>query len=341
MKRRILRFAESWAPDPDDPTGEDKRRLIWFLLEHNITALNPRPIRSILDHCAFERHYTKEAFQHQLLGPLRRDPRVFIGWSGAGVFLVTTPQDADIALASYTARVRKELQHTRQLRKLAKRTKLMDGYTSSVPEKKERATIYLDESGTPDVSNHNPPVFVVAAVVIESRQDLAALDQRFKNAFAAIGRPEEHELKTAGLSVRKHIRVLRELSLLEYQWAAACFEKRKLASAGFVDPLTFYRYAFQFLIGDLLTVSWQADLVLDQNSTEAVQHELELHLRRENSGLLVSRLGSVKFSDSSKTRLVQLADLIAGAVRRSVTGETHPVREIEDKMISLQFWPPR
>ena len=69
--------------------------------------------------------------------------------------------------------------------------------------------------------------------------------------------------------------------------------------------------------------------------------ELEAHLRKQNSGLPVSRLGNVTFSDSSKNRLVQLADLVAGAVRRSLTGEAMPLREIEDKMVSLQFWPPR
>ena len=94
-------------------------------------------------------------------------------------------------------------------------------------------------------------------------------------------------------------------------------------------------------MGDLLNLAWQADLVLDQNSTPAVQAEFEAYLRRENSGLPVSRLGAVQFSDSSKSRLVQLADLIAGAVRRSVSGESMPLREIEEKMINLQFWPPR
>jgi Protein of unknown function (DUF3800) len=135
--------------------------------------------------------------------------------------------------------------------------------------------------------------------------------------------------------------VLRELSLPDYQWAAACFNKPLLTSHGFVDPMTFYRYALQFLVGDLLSLAWQADLVLDQNSTSAVQAELEAYLRRENSGLPVSRLGDVKFSDSSKSRLVQLAGLVAGAVRRSVSGESMPLREIEEKMINLQFWPPR
>ena len=342
-KPQMVRFAETWTPDPDDPLGEDKRRLVAYLLdlENQVTVENPRSIESILDAGPFSKAYTRGAFQHQLLGPLREDPRVFIGTSIAGLFLVTTPEDADATLAFYTSRIRVELRHSRNLRQLVKRTKLMDGYVSAIPEKNGRTTIFLDESGSSNVTDHEPPVLIVAAVVIESRHDLADLDQRFKNAFAAIGRPEDHELKAAGLSVKKHTRVLRELSLLDYQWAAACFDKPHLASAGFADPMMFYRYAFQFLVGDLLTVAWQADLVLDRNSTQAAQAKFEEHLRRQNSGLPVSRLGSVKFFDCSKARLVQLADLVAGAVRRSVAGEALPLREIEDKMINLQFWPPR
>ena len=139
----------------------------------------------------------------------------------------------------------------------------------------------------------------------------------------------------------KHARALRELSLIDYQWAAACFDKSRLVSAGFEDPKTLYRYAFQFLIGDLLMTAWQADLVIDQNSTREFQRQLAVYLRRQNSGLPMQRLQSVSFAESSKQRLVQLADLVAGAVRRSANGQQAPLRQIEHQMINLQFWPPR
>ena len=45
-KRRIVRLAESWTPDPDDPFGKDKQRFIRYLLDNGITASNPRPILS-------------------------------------------------------------------------------------------------------------------------------------------------------------------------------------------------------------------------------------------------------------------------------------------------------
>jgi hypothetical protein len=68
-KPRILRLAERWTPDPNDPLGEDKRRLIRFLLENGITAMNPRPKQWMIEHCEFEHHCTREGFPHQLLGP--------------------------------------------------------------------------------------------------------------------------------------------------------------------------------------------------------------------------------------------------------------------------------
>lgn len=340
-KPRLVRLAESWRPDPDDPYGEDKQRLIRYLLENNRSAANPVTLPQVLREVEFTRSYRREALQHKLLGPLRRDSRVFVGTSNAGIFLVTKPEDVDATLGFYTWRIRAELRHARNLRALAKRTKLLDNHATTIPENRERAVIYVDESGNPNIEDLNPPVLVIGAIVVESKKELAGLDHRFRSAFAAINRPEAHELRTAGLSVAKHGRVLRELSLLDYQWAAACFDKRKLTSGGFADPKTFYRYAFQFLIGDLLTIAWQADIVIDENSTQAFQSQLEGYLRRQNSGLPVNRLGSVRFSASSKERLIQLADLVAGAVRRSTQGEQVPLREIEHKMINLQFWPPR
>lgn len=337
---KIIRLAASWQPKPG-PFSEDQKHLVRFLLEHEIGASSPMTISEVMTRLGLTDSYSKEAFQHQLLGPLRRDPRIFVGTSSRGIFLVKTPEDADATLGFYTGRIRAELRHARNLRALARRTKLMDGYESVALGKKERATIYFDESGNPNIRDLNPSTFVVAAVLIESRQDVAHLDQRFRNAFAAIRRPEDHELRSSALSERKHFQVLRELSLLDYQWAAAVFNKRALTSPGLADPATFYRWAFQFLVGELLTVAWQADLVIDENSSTTFQGQLERHLREQNSGLPVSRLGAVSFAQSSRTRLVQLADLVAGAVRRDVGGERLPLREIEHKMIDLRRFPSR
>jgi Protein of unknown function (DUF3800) len=342
MAKRMINRARRWRPKADDPHGEDKRRLVDYLIENEITAENPITLKELLRSARFSQRYTREALQHNLLGPLRRDPQLFVGTSNRGVFLVTSRIDVDTTLEFYTSRIRAELRHARNLRTLAKRAGLKKG---GQPARgwtgKGQAVIYIDESGNPDVKDLAPRVFVVAAVVIESRQDVAELDRRFANAAAVIQRPLDHELRTAGLSVAKHARVLHELSLIEYQWAAACFHKHRLTSPGFEDPKTLYRYAFQFLIGELLTVVWQADLVIDEHSADRFQRQLERYLRKQSVGLPLNRLNSIRFGSSSKIRLIQLADLVAGAVRRSTAGEPGPLDEIEHQMINLQHWPPQ
>ena len=339
LKPRLVRLAEKWKPSPEDPFGEDQRRLVTFLLERSTTWQNPIPIDRILKEAGFVQTYSRSAFQHRLLGPLRRRRDVFIGTGGGGLYLVLSAEDAHQTLAFYTTRIRSELRHARNLRILARRSKLFQEYAPQ-EKKRPKAIIYIDESGTPALHDAASPVFVVAAVVIESRRELATLEQRFKNASALIGRPPDQELRASGLSKAKHRRVLRELSPLEYQWAAACFVKSGLSGAGFEYPKTFYKYALQFLIGDLLTIAWAADLVIDEYSSEVFQAELELHLRRQNSGLPIQRLNDIAFAQSSRERLVQLADLVAGAVRLSASGERAPLEQISDKMLSLQYWPP-
>jgi hypothetical protein len=330
-KSRLLKLAERWKPRDGDPDGEDQRRLIEYLLERSASWSNPVTIETVLEEAGFENSYSRSAFQHRLLGPLRKRRDIFVGTGNGGIFLVTTPEDADQTLGFYTTRVRQELRHARNLRNLARRTKLFEGYTPAADPKKPRAIIFIDESGTPTTADLKPPVFVVAAVVIESREELAALEQRFRNACAIIKRPVDHELRTSGLSAAKHRQVLRELSLIDYQWAGACFIKPALTSPSFTDAKTFYKYALQFLVGELLTVAWQADLVIDEYSTKVFQGELESYLRDQNSGLPVSRLDKVSFAISSKERLVQLSDLVAGAVRRATEGERGPLDQLGDK----------
>src|SRR5688500_7584911 len=127
-KSRLLRLAKMWTPDSDDPFGEDKRRLIRYLLEHNVSSQAPITIPRIQEQVQFTKNYSRNVIQHKLLGPLRRDARVFIGTSPKGLFLVTRPEDVDATLGFYTWRVRAELRHARNLRTLAKRTKLLEGY---------------------------------------------------------------------------------------------------------------------------------------------------------------------------------------------------------------------
>ena len=106
MAKRMIDRARRWRPKTDDPHGEDKRRLIDHLIENDITSENPIALTRLLGTLRFTQRYSREALQHNLLGPLRRDPRLFVGTSNKGIFLVTSRLDVDTTLGFYTSRIR-------------------------------------------------------------------------------------------------------------------------------------------------------------------------------------------------------------------------------------------
>ena len=105
MAKRMINRARRWRPKADDPHGENKRRLVDYLVENEITAENPITLKELLRSARFSQRYTREALQHNLLGPLRRDPQLFVGTSNRGVFLVTSRIDVDTTLEFYTSRI--------------------------------------------------------------------------------------------------------------------------------------------------------------------------------------------------------------------------------------------
>ena len=179
-----------------DSLSLGERRLVRHSYDHPEDSQGSRLLSEVSPRGLPARHLRATAQRSQ----------VFIGTSNKGLFIVTTPEDVDTTLGFYTWRIGAELRHARSLRALSKRTKLFKGHKSTIPENKDRAVIYLDESGTPNVADADQPCSSVA-VVIESRKDLAGLEQRFRNAFTTIRRPLDHELKTSGLSAAKHARV--------------------------------------------------------------------------------------------------------------------------------------
>ncbi|WP_291988102.1 DUF3800 domain-containing protein [Luteitalea sp.] len=336
-RNRLIQLARRWRPSAEDPLGDDKKRLLDYLIDNEVTASNPKPIEDLLA-VPFGGRYKRSAFQHRIVGPLRREPAVFIGVSNAGLFLVTSAVDAATTLDFYATRLRAEQRHVRSLRALARRTKLFEAVdTESAPA--GPAIVYMDESGSPGVGDEHDQHFVVAAVMLESHAELARLEQRFKNALAIVRRDPTGEAKASSFSKRNLRLVLRELSLAEYVWAAVCFDKARLESAGFRDPTTLYRYAFRFVIEDLLAVTWRPTVVLDEYSTPTFQQELAAYLLRHTTGS-PQTIQSIRFSQSSKDRLVQLADLVAGAVRAAAMGNDGPLREIEHLSLRVSYWPP-
>lgn len=187
------------------------------------------------------------------------------------------------------------------------------------------------------------PFFIVCGILLESRRELRRLDRRFRFiARDILGKPEDFEFKSTRLNRRNYVRVLKELAPVDFQWAAACFVKENLTGRGFSDPTTFYRYTYQFLVGDLLCVTWASELYFDEYSQigSAFEATFKDYLREQNAGLPPDRIRSITMLESHRERLLQFADLLGGVVKNRLDGSFDLLDLVDEKLIDLRIWPP-
>lgn len=79
---------------------------------------------------------------------------------------------------------------------------------------------------------------------------------------------------------------------------------------------------------------------LRDTSKSRFDRELQAYLIDRNAGLPPDHLKSIGMLPSGKQPLIQIADLIAGVVRRAAKGDRELLYAIEDKAIDVRIWPP-
>jgi hypothetical protein len=130
---------------------------------------------------------------------------------------------------------------------------------------------------------------------------------------------------------------------VDYQWAAACFRKAGLRSAGFTEPKVFYKYAYQYLVSDLLNIAWDAALHFDEyggGTGSAFERDFSKYIRTENTGLPADRIRTISSLKSGRSRLIQIADLLAGVIKNRVEGSFDLTSEVEEKELWVRDFPP-
>ncbi|PKK82148.1 MAG: DUF3800 domain-containing protein [candidate division Zixibacteria bacterium HGW-Zixibacteria-1] len=264
--KKLREKAERWVPNPNDPSGDDKKLLVEFLLKHCDGYKNAISIGRVLQEVRFKDEYTRELLQHRIIVPLREENDLFIGTSNKGIFLINDADDAYKTISFYTNRIRAEKKHLRNLKKIAKKNELFKSFNID-PKRanKIKKYIYLDESGVPSLKNmKTDPYFIVGALVLDGTDLRRQLARKLAFIKDLIGKPKDYELKSTRLNEKQYADILRELSIIDYEFAAICFIKDKLTGHGFSYPKSFYKYAYDFLINDVFDDIGEVNLYFDE-----------------------------------------------------------------------------
>src|SRR5690606_37977179 len=137
---------------------------------------------------------------------------------------------------------------------------------------------------------------------------------------------------------------LKEVNGFNFGYHSIVINKRKLTSERFCKKEEFYIFACKIVLDNAAKELTDATVILDKCGSWEFQRKLCGHLRREVNipdapTVVIKKL---KTQDSKTNNLLQLADMICGAVARSYSDKKDPHmyrKWIRPREKRVQFWP--
>ena len=185
--------------------------------------------------------------------------------------------------------------------------------------------------------------FVVTAVLFEDNEEADNCDRRINELREELRLSENFEFHFNSCSDRFRTRFLEVVAGSNFFYHSIVLNKTRLWGEGFKYRDSFYKYAAGLVFENAKSRLLNAKVVLDECGNREFRNQLSKYLkRRMNDGNRVL-IKKVKMEPSHSNNLLQLADMICGAVFRSFDF-TKPERLrfrrlINFRELKVQVWP--
>lgn len=205
--------------------------------------------------------------------------------------------------------------------------------------------VFLDESGDPGVSGKagSSPVFVITAVVFSDSAEAERCAEAICDLRRDLGLNERFEFHFNKCSDKFRTAFLECVAGFDFYHHSFVVNKDKLYGEGFKQKSSFYKFVCGMVTDNLGPHLRGATLTFDRCGDRLFKTQLERYLKgRSNAGHQQS-IRKIKFEESHTNQLLQLADMICGAVARSrKPGKDNPDRFrkiIMRREWMLRVWP--
>lgn len=206
--------------------------------------------------------------------------------------------------------------------------------------------VFLDESGDPGMklSGGSSDLFIVTLVVFNDHEEAQAGDDRIRLLRRELGVREEFEFKFNKMNRTFRVAFLEAVGTFGFFYFGTVLQKSRLRGPGFQFKQSFYKYTCSLVFENAKPHLSDATVVIDGSGSREFRKQLSTYLRRKvNDERSAARhIRKVKVQDSHRNNLLQLADVVCGAVARS-HGEKADAAEyrrmISHREIYVQVWP--
>lgn len=175
--------------------------------------------------------------------------------------------------------------------------------------------VFIDESGDPGfkVSKGSSPTFVIALVAFSDRDEAIKAEGLINNLAKDLKVNPEFKFSSCHPLIRD--RFFSGLQSVDYCVRALVVKKERIHSAHLrSDKEAFYSFFVKSMLKFDNGLLRNAKIVIDGSGDREFKKELASYLKRHTAP---GAIKDVRFSESRRDKLVQLADMCTGAIARS------------------------
>jgi hypothetical protein len=206
--------------------------------------------------------------------------------------------------------------------------------------------VFLDESGDPGMKlqQGSSEYFFVALVIFDDNEEALRADRHIATLRENLRLDASFEFRFNKMNHRLRTRFLREMCGFDFYYYGIAVKKGLLTARGFHFGESFYKVACRYVFTNAKAVLREAVVVIDGSGSRGFQRQLVTYLRRGINPRAGghSHIRKIKIEDSHRNNLLQLADMVCGALARSY-GDKPDARAYRDLICRrerhVQTWP--
>jgi hypothetical protein len=179
--------------------------------------------------------------------------------------------------------------------------------------------VFIDDSGDPGfkIDKGSSRTFVFCCVIFDDELDAEKTAVTIKEFRRKINKSDKFEFKFNKSSKVIREKFLQEISNCNFKFRAIVMQKEKIKSEELRSSKeSFYKFTMKMVLQHNAGEIHDAKIKLDGRGDRVFRRELLTYLRKHLNSNEQRVINNIRFVDSKRNVLIQLADMIAGTINR-------------------------
>jgi hypothetical protein len=204
---------------------------------------------------------------------------------------------------------------------------------------------FVDESGDTGLKlgKGSSRYFTVTVVLFRDNEEARMCDRRIELLKHELGVPERFEFHYDGASSRFKKTFFAAVMRYDFLYASITIDKERLYGEAFSHKESFYKYVCRLVFESIAPHLEQAIVIIDGQGSQKFRSELKAYLKSSIQHNRAPCIKDVRLQDSHRNNLLQLADMICGAIAESLKSHAQSQKNrgyVIARELSWEIWPP-